>query len=119
LEDFISQQLEFINNISTNFVGNAVAYYTNSVESLKDFNFYFSNTNSFFLLDSKVFNFTKSLLVDSFLIKAVDIAFDSRLIDESDLEYGQLRLLEVDNRLILPTEVSIRVLITSYDVLHS
>jgi heme/copper-type cytochrome/quinol oxidase subunit 2 len=31
----------------------------------------------------------------------------------------QLRLLEVDNRLILPIEYSIRLLITSADVLHS
>ena len=119
LEDFISQQLEFINNISTNFMGNSIAYYSNALNSLKNFNFYFSDANSYFLLDSKNFNFTNSLLSSTFLIKAVDIAFDSRLIEEADLEYGQLRLLEVDNRLILPTEVSIRVLITSYDVLHS
>ena len=32
---------------------------------------------------------------------------------------GQLRLLEVDNRLYVPVETHIRVLITSSDVLHS
>jgi len=100
-------------------MGNSIAYYSNALNSLKNFNFYLSDVNSYFLLDSKNFNFTNTLLSSNFLIKAVDIAFDSRLVEEADLEYGQLRLLEVDNRLILPTEVSIRVLITSYDVLHS
>jgi cytochrome c oxidase subunit 2 len=38
---------------------------------------------------------------------------------EEDLTLGAIRLLEVDNRLILPIETSIRVLITSTDVLHS
>jgi len=32
---------------------------------------------------------------------------------------GALRLLEVDNRLVLPIESSIRFLISSTDVLHS
>jgi len=35
------------------------------------------------------------------------------------LTLGAIRLLEVDNRLILPIETSIRILITSTDVLHS
>ena len=45
--------------------------------------------------------------------------FDSFMIPEEDLLVGQFRLLEVDNRLILPTEVHIRLLITAADVLHS
>lgn len=49
---------------------------------------------------------------------AGDIAFDSYLIQEADLELGQLRLLEVDNRLALPVNKHIRLLITSADVLH-
>jgi cytochrome c oxidase subunit I len=49
----------------------------------------------------------------------VNIVFDSRMVEESDLQFGSLRLLEVDNRLILPTFTPIRVLVTSYDVLHS
>jgi cytochrome c oxidase subunit 2 len=44
--------------------------------------------------------------------------FDSYMIPESDLEIGQLRLLEVDNRVVVPTNTHIRVLITSSDVLH-
>ena len=41
------------------------------------------------------------------------------MIPTDNLEEGQLRLLEVDNRLILPSETSIRVIITAADVLHS
>ena len=47
------------------------------------------------------------------------LAFDSYMLADSDLEEGQLRLLEVDNRLYVPIEVNIRLLITSSDVLHS
>lgn len=45
--------------------------------------------------------------------------FDSNLIPESDLTMGAKRLLEVDNRLYLPINVPLRILITSSDVLHS
>lgn len=47
------------------------------------------------------------------------IEFDSYIIPESDLEKGYLRLLEVDNRLILPESTHIRILVTSGDVIHS
>ena len=47
-----------------------------------------------------------------------EINFDSYMILEDDLFSGSFRLLEVDNRLFLPTKTSIRVLITSTDVLH-
>ena len=46
-------------------------------------------------------------------------SFDSYMQAEDDLVSGSLRLLEVDNRLILPTGVHIHVLITSTDVIHS
>ncbi|YP_001874757.1 cytochrome c oxidase subunit 2 (mitochondrion) [Hemiselmis andersenii] len=46
-------------------------------------------------------------------------AFDSYMVAEDDLEPGQLRLLEVDNRVVLPVKTHIRVLVTSSDVLHS
>lgn len=45
--------------------------------------------------------------------------FDSVMITEDDLINGTHRLLEVDNRLILPIGVPIRFLITAVDVLHS
>lgn len=47
------------------------------------------------------------------------LAFDSYMIPEDDLQVGQLRLLEVDNRVVLPVNTHIRVIITSADVLHS
>jgi cytochrome c oxidase subunit 2 len=56
-----------------------------------------------------------------YAINSIDesIMFDSYMITEDDLTIGALRLLEVDNRVILPVETSIRLLITSSDVLHS
>jgi cytochrome c oxidase subunit II len=47
------------------------------------------------------------------------IAFDSYIIPESDLEIGTLRMLEVDNRVILPELTHTRFVITSGDVIHS
>jgi heme/copper-type cytochrome/quinol oxidase subunit 2 len=47
------------------------------------------------------------------------IKFDSYMLDESMLTFGQFRLLDVDMRLILPILVHIRLLITSLDVIHS
>jgi cytochrome c oxidase subunit 2 len=46
------------------------------------------------------------------------IDFESYMIPEADLQEGHLRLLEVDNRLVLPTDTHIRVVVTSSDVLH-
>jgi cytochrome c oxidase subunit 2 len=40
------------------------------------------------------------------------------MLPETDLESGQLRLLEVDNRLVLPVDTHIRVIVTATDVLH-
>jgi cytochrome c oxidase subunit 2 len=48
-----------------------------------------------------------------------DIAFDSFIVEDEDLEPGQLRLLEVDNRLVIPVDTNIRLLVTAGDVLHS
>jgi len=47
------------------------------------------------------------------------IRFDSYMINENDLPTGGLRLLEVDNRLVLPINTHIRLLVTSADVIHS
>jgi len=47
------------------------------------------------------------------------ISFDSYMIPEEDLEVGALRLLEVDNRVVLPIKTHIRVIISSTDVIHS
>nr|AWM99471.1 cytochrome c oxidase subunit II [Balaena mysticetus] len=48
-----------------------------------------------------------------------DLNFDSYMIPTSDLKPGELRLLEVDNRVVLPMEMTIRMLVYSEDVLHS
>nr|UFX54106.1 cytochrome c oxidase subunit II [Cryptotis gracilis] len=48
-----------------------------------------------------------------------ELNFDSYMVPTADLKPGDLRLLEVDNRAVLPMEMTIRVLITSEDVLHS
>lgn len=45
--------------------------------------------------------------------------YDSYMVLEEDLNIGEFRLLEVDNRVVLPTHTHIRVLVTSTDVLHS
>lgn len=47
------------------------------------------------------------------------LSYDSILIPTEDLMPGQLRLLEVDNRVILPIHTHIRFIVTSSDVLHS
>lgn len=47
------------------------------------------------------------------------IHFDSNIIPEDQLKPGQLRLLEVDNRVVVPTHTNIRVITTSSDVIHS
>jgi cytochrome c oxidase subunit 2 len=41
------------------------------------------------------------------------------MVPEAELTLGQLRLLEVDNSVVLPVGVYIRVNVTSADVLHS
>ncbi len=47
------------------------------------------------------------------------LSFDSYIIGDEQLKPGQIRLLEVDNRVVLPVDTNVRVLITSYDVIHS
>jgi cytochrome c oxidase subunit 2 len=49
--------------------------------------------------------------------KPVDIA--SNIIDDADLKPGQMRLLSVDNPLVLPAGKKVRILTTSGDVIHS
>lgn len=51
--------------------------------------------------------------------KGESINFDSYMILTDDLNLGDLRLLEVDNRVVLPTNTHIRIILTAADVLHS
>ncbi|MDP5110420.1 MAG: cytochrome c oxidase subunit II [Rickettsiaceae bacterium] len=48
-----------------------------------------------------------------------NITFDSYIIQEADLKPGQIRLLEVDNRIVVPQGTTIKFLITAADVIHS
>jgi cytochrome c oxidase subunit 2 len=45
--------------------------------------------------------------------------FDSQMIADADLKPGQKRLLEVDNRVVVPVDTNIRVLVTANSVIHS
>jgi len=46
------------------------------------------------------------------------ITFESYMIPEDELNKGDLRLLEVDNRVVLPVNTHIRFIVTASDVLH-
>ena len=52
-------------------------------------------------------------------IEGNSISFDSYMTSDDDLESGQIRLLEVDNRVVLPANTHVRALVTATDVLHS
>ena len=47
------------------------------------------------------------------------IEFDSYIVPESDLEEGTLRMLEVDNRVIIPELTHTRFVVAGADVIHS
>nr|YP_010490385.1 cytochrome c oxidase subunit II [Leucolepas longa]UWM12871.1 cytochrome c oxidase subunit II [Leucolepas longa] len=49
----------------------------------------------------------------------INIEFDSYMIPTKDLEKNGFRLIEVDNRMIIPFNTYIRILISSTDVIHS
>ncbi len=48
-----------------------------------------------------------------------NIEFDSNIIRDDQLKSGDLRLFEVDNRLVIPENTVVRFLITAADVIHS
>jgi cytochrome c oxidase subunit 2 len=45
--------------------------------------------------------------------------FDSLMVQEKDLKPGQLRLLAVDNEMVVPVNKVVHVLVTGADVIHS
>lgn len=45
--------------------------------------------------------------------------FSSYMIQDADLKLGQKRLLEVDNRVVVPVDTTVRVQVTAGDVIHS
>nr|YP_009428550.1 cytochrome c oxidase subunit II [Euproctis similis]AMJ17405.1 cytochrome c oxidase subunit II [Euproctis similis] len=48
-----------------------------------------------------------------------NIEFDSYMIQNNDLNKYNFRLLDVDNRIILPMNNQIRIMVTATDVIHS
>ncbi|WP_371821876.1 cytochrome c oxidase subunit II [Skermanella sp. TT6] len=48
-----------------------------------------------------------------------DLTFSSYMIPDDEIQPGQRRLLEVDNRIVLPVDTNIRIIVTAGDVLHS
>nr|YP_010891516.1 cytochrome c oxidase subunit II [Alviniconcha adamantis]WJK73039.1 cytochrome c oxidase subunit II [Alviniconcha adamantis] len=49
----------------------------------------------------------------------LNIEFDSYMIPTDELNPGDFRLLDVDHRVVLPTQTDVRILVTSADVIHS
>nr|YP_010350308.1 cytochrome c oxidase subunit II [Ixodes australiensis]UOK09737.1 cytochrome c oxidase subunit 2 [Ixodes australiensis] len=48
-----------------------------------------------------------------------NIEFDSFMIPSSDMSLNSFRLLDVDNRVVIPYNLNIKFMITSADVIHS
>jgi cytochrome c oxidase subunit 2 len=48
-----------------------------------------------------------------------NLDIESRYVHDEDLKPGQLRLLDVDNQLVIPVGKKIRILTTSSDVIHA
>lgn len=48
-----------------------------------------------------------------------NLNFDSYMVEDKDLKEGQTRLLSVDNPIVVPVNTTVRILVTSQDVLHS
>lgn len=49
----------------------------------------------------------------------LNIEFDSYMIPYNEIQENSFRLLDVDNRIVLPTNNQIRILVSAADVLHS
>lgn len=48
-----------------------------------------------------------------------NMSFLSYMVPDDELKHGQKRLLETDNRVVLPIDTDIRILTTANDVIHS
>ena len=47
------------------------------------------------------------------------IGFDSYMVPDDQIKGDQVRLLSVDNEMVLPTDTDIRIMVTGGDVIHS
>ena len=61
----------------------------------------------------------RSYLSKDSVVFWLNCTFDSNMVEDDDLAFGTLRLLEVNNRLTVPVNTCIRFLVTSLDVIHS
>lgn len=52
-------------------------------------------------------------------VEGESVEFDSYMIPTTDLEVGDLRLLEVDHRMVIPVNINVRIVVTGADVIHS
>lgn len=48
-----------------------------------------------------------------------NISLDSYIVKDADLKPGQMRLLEVDNHVVVPVDTAVRIQLTAADVIHS
>nr|WMV00234.1 cytochrome oxidase subunit II [Kikihia sp. 'westlandica north'] len=48
-----------------------------------------------------------------------DVEFDSYMKSMNEMNKNEFRLLDVDNRVILPFNIQVRLLVSSFDVIHS
>jgi cytochrome c oxidase subunit 2 len=48
-----------------------------------------------------------------------NFTFDATMVADGDLQEGQLRLLETDNRVVVPVDTNVRLLVTGADVIHA
>lgn len=48
-----------------------------------------------------------------------NFTFDSYMVKDADLKPGQMRLLEVDNAVVVPVDTNVRLYTTASDVLHA
>lgn len=55
----------------------------------------------------------------SYELSDFNLSFDSFIIPEQELNLNSFRLLDVDNRLVIPFNINIRLLVTAADVIHS
>jgi len=70
-------------------------------------------------LISEMTSVLSSTIQGNLVLKIPGFTFNSYLVSTEDLFPGSFRLLETDRRLVLPFGTNIRVLVTSYDVIHS
>jgi cytochrome c oxidase subunit 1 len=97
-----------------NYEYSDLSYFTDLNDKLLLINKYFINDN---LIDNSN-NYSQIITDVIFNKEKTIIKFDSYMSDDFNHEVG-FRLLSVDNNLILPVRVLIRILVTSMDVIHS